>query len=205
MKCRDCGKFRFAKRHEMTRAARVRCLYCGGPMEVSHDGQKKMAYSQDVVNEHKDRTQRAQRDPRFWLGQTPQEGTVTTQDKLQAAHGTPEEFEKATWAAFYDKMIDASEAMEAITRYRKEWVAAGDRSLQENRTDEPAPDVICASILEENGKFAVLIHVDGGRHISQTSFKFPTLEAARAVSDKILDQGLLLARIIGLNIKRFNG
>jgi hypothetical protein len=208
LKCRDCGKCRFARRHELNRAARVRCLNCGGPMELSHEGQVKMASSQDVVNEQKDRTRRAQRDYRFWQDQTPQEAVVSAQDQLRAKHGTPEEFERVTWDAYTDRQINASTAMEAIARYRKQWVAAGDQALRDNNAVDDTADisaVICTSILEEDGKFAVLVHVDGGMHITQTNFKYKTLAEAREASISILDRGMILVKLLGLKLKRFDG
>jgi hypothetical protein len=208
VKCLDCGRFRYARRHEFTRAARVRCTYCGGPTEVSDEGQKKMAASQDVVNESKNRMHRAQGDNRFWQDQTPQEAEVMTQDQLQAKHGTPSEFEAATWELFYNQKIEASDAMAAISRYRKQWVTAGDKAMKAHGAADDTPDItdtICASILEEGGKYAVLVHVDGGMNITQTKFKYKTLDEARTASDAILDRGMLLSKLMGLKLKRFSG
>jgi hypothetical protein len=131
LKCRDCGAYRYASRQELGRSARVRCLRCGGPMELSGAGGEKMADSQDVVNEQRLRFERLREGHEFWQGQTAQEGMMTAQDKLRAEHGTPEEFQNATWEEYYDCKITADEAVAAITRYRRAWTTAGDTANQD--------------------------------------------------------------------------
>lgn len=42
-----------------------------------------------------------------------------TTGELRRAHGTPQEFSKAVWAAIGE--ISVAEAMEAIRKYQREW------------------------------------------------------------------------------------
>ena len=48
VRCLECGTARFVSRHEMNRAARVRCLNCGGPVELTKEGTEKFAEGQDA-------------------------------------------------------------------------------------------------------------------------------------------------------------
>lgn len=48
-----------------------------------------------------------------------------TQEKLKAAHGTPEEFAAACNAAADQCMITTSECEAGVEKYRREWQEAG--------------------------------------------------------------------------------
>lgn len=58
MTCLDCHHHRMVSRNELNRAARVRCMHCGGPLEVSHSGRDKLAEGQQAANEQKVRMKR---------------------------------------------------------------------------------------------------------------------------------------------------
>ena len=45
--------------------------------------------------------------------------------RLKSIHGTPEEFEKAIWAAHGYFVITQNEAQRAIDKYKEEWKTAG--------------------------------------------------------------------------------
>lgn len=55
MTCLDCGAFRLVPRRELNRAARVRCLQCGGPTEVSAMGRDRLATGQEAAREQRQR------------------------------------------------------------------------------------------------------------------------------------------------------
>ena len=48
------------------------------------------------------------------------------QRELKDKHGTPEEFEAAVWRAYADLWITEGEASAGISKYRREWLEAGD-------------------------------------------------------------------------------
>jgi hypothetical protein len=43
------------------------------------------------------------------------------QQELKAKHGTPDEFERAVWAAYAGLWVTEEEAKRAIGKYRQEW------------------------------------------------------------------------------------
>lgn len=49
--CLDCGHQHFVNRHEFGRAARVRCIMCGGPVEPSKMGRQKLVAGQDAASQ----------------------------------------------------------------------------------------------------------------------------------------------------------
>ena len=51
---------------------------------------------------------------------------MKTKNELREAHGTPEEFERAVWAASNDLFVTDDEARAAILKYRAEYAAAPD-------------------------------------------------------------------------------
>jgi ribosomal protein S27E len=60
MACLDCGAMRFVYPSELNRAARVRCLRCGGPTAVSLEGAGKLASGQEAAREQSARLRRQQ-------------------------------------------------------------------------------------------------------------------------------------------------
>lgn len=47
------------------------------------------------------------------------------QKQLAKVHGTPEEFADATWQACDNLYITTTEAVDAIQKYKQEWLEAG--------------------------------------------------------------------------------
>jgi hypothetical protein len=69
-------------------------------------------------------------------------------------------------------------------------------------TDQTVTRRVCSSILEKDGKFAVLIHWGNGVPIYQSDFKFNTVDEAKAAGTETLNQGIELAKERGLNVYR---
>ena len=59
-----------------------------------------------------------------------------------------------------------------------------------------------SSILEKDGKFAVLIHWINGPPILQSDFQFNTIDEAKAAGSKILDLGMAAMKERGYNTRR---
>jgi hypothetical protein len=53
--CLDCGRWRMVTTWELGRRARVRCLHCGGPTEVSQAGSERMAEGQHAADLQRER------------------------------------------------------------------------------------------------------------------------------------------------------
>lgn len=51
LRCRDCKAYRFVYLGEMYRAARPRCLECGGPVEESASGHDKALAAREAARE----------------------------------------------------------------------------------------------------------------------------------------------------------
>lgn len=47
-----------------------------------------------------------------------------SRDELTKAHGTPQQFEAAVWAAWAQLFVTTEEAVEGIEKYKAEWLAA---------------------------------------------------------------------------------
>jgi ribosomal protein S27E len=60
MQCLDCGAMRFVYPSELNRAARVRCLKCGGTTAVSRQGGGKLATGQEAARDQADRLRHKQ-------------------------------------------------------------------------------------------------------------------------------------------------
>lgn len=55
MTCLDCGKCQYVQRKELIRTARVRCLQCGGPTEISRAGQERTTRGQAAAHLQRER------------------------------------------------------------------------------------------------------------------------------------------------------
>jgi hypothetical protein len=60
MTCRDCKAVRYVRMIELSRASRPRCLRCGGPVELSHNGQDRMAEGQTRTEQQRERWHKQQ-------------------------------------------------------------------------------------------------------------------------------------------------
>jgi hypothetical protein len=64
---------------------------------------------------------------------------MSTQAELQAAHGTPKQFEGACKRAWIDGHVTFQEAMEATELYEREFAAAPQNSNGTQETQQKAP------------------------------------------------------------------